>query len=337
MDDSFGPRLFGHFDFTLLFEHSVFELAPACLIVFVAPFYTFTIWKGTPRVRFGTLLYAKMALAAALTGLQIANAVLWWNSPLDSILAKAAAIMSFVSAVGITILLFAGHVYFLHSPGFLGIFLSVTMLFDIAITRTYFKRHGLATLGKVHTTIPAIKLALVLLEEVSKRSLIRSEELRPSVSHEAVAGFWNRSVFFWVNSTLLIGFRSKITQSSLGDIGPQFGSERLQADFRHHWGNGDENKSNHALLLACLYTVPWLFIFIIPPRLFYIGFSYAQPFLLQEVVKIVSQQAPDPAVANGIIAAAALVFFCKGVRSIEHYVMACANLNTGRQRLVQPL
>ncbi len=173
--------------------------------------------------------------------------------------------MSCVSAVCITILLFAGHVYFLHSPGFLSMFLSVTMLFDIAITRTYFSRHGLATLGKVHATITAIKLALVILEEVSKRSLIRVEELRSSLGHEAVAGFWNRSIFFWVNSTLLIGFRSKITQSSLGNIGPQFGSERLQADFRRLWENGDDHKSKHALLLACLYTVPWLFIFIIPP------------------------------------------------------------------------
>ena len=326
MDDSFGPRLFGHFDFTLLFEHSIFELAPACLVIFVAPFYIYTILKGTPRVRFGSLLWAKLALAAALNGLQIANAALWWNSPLDSSLAKAAAIMSCVSAVCIAILLLAGHVYFLHSPGFLSIFLSVTMLFDIAITRTYFNRHGLATLGAVHATISVIKLALVILEEVSKRSLIRADELRSSFGHEAVAGFWNRSIFFWVNSTLLIGFRSKITQNSLDDIGPQFGSERLQADFRRIWESGDEHKSKHALLLACLYTVPWLFIFIIPPRLFYIGFSYAQPFLLQEVVKAVSEQALDPAVANGLIAAAALVFFCKGVRRLETYLIARANL-----------
>ncbi len=326
MDDSFGPRLFGHFDFTLLFEHSIFELAPACLAVFVTPFYIYTISKGTPRVRLGSLLWVKLALAAGLTGLQIANAALWWNFPLDSTLANAAGLMSCVSAVCIIIILFAGHVYFVHSPGFLSLFLSVTMLFDIAITRTYFNRHGLATLGKVHAPLPVIKLAIVILEEVSKRTLIRAEELRTSLGHEAVAGFWNRSIFFWVNSTLLIGFRSKIAQDSLGDMDPQFSSERLQTEFRRIWEHGDEHKSKHALLLACLHTVPWLFIFIVPPRLFYIGFSYAQPFLLQEVVKVVSEEVADPAVGNGLIAAAGLVFFCKGVRNLRRYIIAHSNM-----------
>ncbi|KAJ6783517.1 hypothetical protein PWT90_02048 [Aphanocladium album] len=321
MDDSFGPRLFGHFDFTLLFEHSIFEIAPAALIIFVVPFYIYTICKGTPRVRFGTLLWAKLALAIALTGLQVANAVLWWNSPLDSDLAKAASVMSLISAVCSTVIIFSGHIYFVNSPGFLSIFLSTTMLFDIAITRTYFNRRGLASLGKVHIPITIIKLILVVLEELSKQSLIRTEELRSSLGREAVAGFWNRSIFFWVNSTLLIGFRSKITTESIGDIGPQFDSERLQHDFRELWEKCDKRKSKHALLLTCLYTVPWLFIFIIPPRLFYIGFSYAQPFLLQEVVKLVAEESPDPSVANGLIAATALVFVGKGIAKgwYNHY------------------
>lgn len=326
MDDSFGPRLFGHFDFTLLFEHSIFEAAPGILVLFVVPFYIYRILKDKPLVRFGSLLWAKLALAAALTGLQIANAVLWWISPLDSTLAKAASIMSCVSAVGILIMLFAGHVYFLHSPAFLSIFLSTTMLFDIAITRTYFNRHGLAILGKVHLPIPVLKLVLVILEEVSKRSLIRSEDLRSSLGREAVAGFWNKSIFFWVNSTLLFGFRFRITNETIGDIGRQFDSDKLQHDFRLLWEDEeDKPKSRNALLLTCFYTVPWLFVFIVPPRLFYIGFSYAQAFILRDVVKLVSEEFPDSAVANGLIGATALVFFGKGVSISGPYTNALAN------------
>ncbi|OAA55637.1 ABC transporter, transmembrane domain, type 1 [Cordyceps fumosorosea ARSEF 2679] len=328
MDETFGPRLFGHFDFTLLFEHAIFELAPACLILFVVPLYLHKLWKGKPCVRCGSLLWAKLALAAALVGLHIANAVLWCNSPLDSTLAKVAGIMSCVSAACIIVIVLVGHVYFLHSPGFLGLFLSVSLLFDVAITRTYFNRNCLATLARVHAPIPVLKLALVVLEEVSKRSLIRAEYLRLSLGHEAVAGFWNRSIFFWVNATLLIGFRSNITQKTLGNLDPHFDSEKLQTDFRRIWENGDKHKSKHALLIACLCTVPWLFVLIIPPRLFYIGFSYAQPFLLQEVVRFISEEAPDPAAASGLIGAAALVFFCKGVARgwYNHYknqIMTC--------------
>lgn len=316
LDKSFGPRLFGHFDFTLLFEHSVMEIVPAGIILFVVPFYIFTLVTSNPRVRFGLLLWFKLGVASALLGLQINNVLLWCTSPLDSKLANTAAIMSCLATLCIGIMLHVGHVFFLHSPAFLSVFLTITMLLDVAITRTYFNRQGLETIAKVHVPIPILKLILVVLEEVPKRALIKKEEIRSAVARESLAGFWNRSLFFWVNTTLLIGFRSKITEEKLGQIDPQFDSEELHKSFARHWEDSDKQKSKFALLKACVQTVPWLFLFIIPSRLLHVALDYAQPFLLQEVVKVVGLSNLDPAVANGLIGATALVFFGKGVSII---------------------
>lgn len=312
-DQSFGPRLFGHFDFTLLFEHSIFEILPSAVILFVVPFYVYTIVTSTARVRFGFLLWCKLAACCALLGVQVGNAALWWASPLQSGLANAAAVMSCATAACIGIIVYAGHVYFLHSSAFLSLFLTVTMLLDAAATRSYFQRHGLEVIARLHLSIPILKFVLVAMEEIPKRSLIKKEELRASATPETLAGFWNRSLFFWVNSTLLIGFRSTITQDKLGDIGAQFDSETLYKGFERNWDDSDKNKSKFSLLMACFKTVPWLFIYIIPPRLLNVGLQYAQPFLLQEVVKVVGIPDPDPATTSGLIGATAFIFFGKSV------------------------
>ncbi|KAJ6781210.1 hypothetical protein PWT90_10566 [Aphanocladium album] len=313
MDDSFGPRLLGHFDFTLLFEHTMFYMIPSSIIIFCTPYYIYSIFRGPPVVRGGLLLCIKLTFAAALIGLHVANAVLWSESSLDSKVANAAAIMSCIGALCIAILTFAGHVFFVPPQAFLGLFLSVTMLFDIATTLTYFNRTGLGTIACLHIPIPVVKLALISLEEVSKRPLIRSDALRSSLGHEAMAGFWNRSLLVWVNSVLLFGFKEKITQSTLPGLGPQFDSEYLHETFESHWNKTDK-LSRFALLKVCVYTMPWPFLYIILPRLLAIGFDFAQPFLLQDVVNAVSNESETSNdVRRGLILATAAIYFGKAI------------------------
>lgn len=314
MDDSFGPRLLGHFDFTLLFEHTIFYLVPCAILVFVTPFYIHQIFfRHTPLVRPGVLLWAKSTVAAALVGVQIANAVLWARSPVDSRLAEAAAVMAVVSALCITVLMYAGHIYYLRSLSFLGFLLSLTAVLDITTTLTYFDRTGLGTIARLHIAIPCLKVAMIALEEVSKRSLFRPEALESSsfVSREATAGFWNRSVLAWANYILLFGFRGEITQSTMADLGPEYDSKVLYRDFTRQWENGRKN-SKLALVKACFRTMPWPFFYIILPRLLSMGFDFAQPFLLQDVVNEVSvDSAPSGNVVKGLILATTIIYVSK--------------------------
>lgn len=313
MDDSFGPRLLGHFDFTLLFEDIFFHLIPSSIIVFSLPYYIYKIFSGTPIVRPGFLLWTKLCFVAGLIGLQIANAVLWSGSAIHSRLSIAAAIVQCFSALCVAVLVLCGHIFFLRPPSFLGLYLSVTMILDITTTLTYFNRNGLETIARVHASIPVLKFALMSFEEFSKRSLIHSEALRTTLGHEAVAGFWNRSLLLWVNAVLLVGFRDTITAASLPSLGLQFETETVSRDFHIQWRRVDRG-TKYALLKTCLYTMPWPFFYIVLPRVLWIGFEFAQPFLLQDIVNAVSDERETALnIRTGLILATAAIYFGRTV------------------------
>ncbi|KAH8715994.1 ABC transporter atnG [Beauveria bassiana] len=313
MDDSFGPRLLGHFDFTLLFEHTMLHIIPASVIVFATPFYIYTLFHGTNVVRSGVLLWIKIFCALAMVGIQIANAVLWSQSALESQLAQAAAIMTSISAACMGIMVVVGHLYFLRPPSFLGLALTLTMIFDVGTTWTYFHRNGLESIARLHVPLPALKLVLICLEEVSKRNLIRSKALRSSLGQEALAGFWNRSLLLWVNPLLLFGFRREITMNVLPGVGPHLEAELLYQHFQRRWD--ETNKvSRWALIKACVLTMPWPFLYIILPRLLAVGFNFAQPFLLQDVVNAVASDTESPiGLIRGLILATTAIYVGKAV------------------------
>lgn len=313
MDDTFGPRLLGHFDFTLLFEHTMFHIIPSSVMIFATPFYVWKIFNDTPVARSSSILWLKIALGLALISIQVANTVLWSLSPLESQLAQATAIISCIGALCISILIYASHIFFLQPLPFLSLFLSVTVLFDIVTTMTYFNRTGLDLIARLHIPIPIIKFVLVCLEEFSKRSLLRSKPLQSSLGQESVAGFWNRSLFVWANSVLFFGFRELLTQGSLPSLSPDFDSESLYRAFHPHWVKANK-VSKFALLKACIYTSPWPFLYVVLPRLLSIGFDFAQPFLLQDVVQAVSSDVPPPTdVMRGLILATLIIYVGKAV------------------------
>lgn len=318
MDDSFGPQLFGHFDFTILFEHVLFYIVPSAILLFSVPYYCYKTVKGRRLVRPGWLLWAKLAVAVALAAVQLASLIYWKNSPLNSRVGQAASILSFISSIGIIIIVYASHTYFVHSALFLAIWLTATLLCDIATTRTYFNRTGLETIARLTCATVPLKAALVILEEISKRPMVIAEEVRNSLNDEAVAGFWNKSTFFWVNPLLLFGFSHVIQNETLPDIGPQFNSENLYQAFEQCWARRRRN-SRHALLKAFLSAVPWPFLYAFLPRLLLVGCLFSQPFLLQDVVNVVSGNSLGPGYIsksneNGaLIVATVLVFSGKAV------------------------
>ncbi|KAM3519750.1 hypothetical protein NHJ13051_007282 [Beauveria bassiana] len=289
------------------------HIIPASVIVFATPFYIYTLFHGTNVVRSGVLLWIKIFCALAMVGIQIANAVLWSQSALESQLAQAAAVMTSISAACMGIMVVVGHLYFPRPPSFLGLALTLTMIFDIGTTWTYFHRTGLESIARLHVPLPALKLVLICLEEVSKRNLIRSKALRSSLGQEALAGFWNRSLLLWVNPLLLFGFRREITMNVLPGVGPHLEAELLYQHFQRRWDKTNK-VSRWALIKACVLTMPWPFLYIILPRLLAVGFNFAQPFLLQDVVNAVASDTESPiGLIRGLILATTAIYVGKAV------------------------
>lgn len=238
-DALFGPQLPGHFDFTILFEHAMMWLVPTGLAILVTPFYLKSAMRAERKVRPGKLLWIQMACGLALVGLQATNIALWHNTDyFRSSVTVAACSMSLVASICTMCIIAITHMYSLQSSAFLSIFFTLTGLFDIAMARSYFLRDTLGAIASLQTCVVILKLVLIILQEVPKRSLYLSETLQSSVSAESASGFWNRSMFLWLNPLLIFGWRKRFKLDDLPNIGEEFASEKLFDRFSPHWAQG---------------------------------------------------------------------------------------------------
>lgn len=237
MDNTFGPVLPDHFDFTLLFERSMLGMVPAGICILVLPIYLKTMASTANQVRPGRLLWAKLATATALLSIQLAAVILWQKAGLmRSDVALAASVMSFVASLAVATILYIAHTFSLCPSAFLSVYLSLTMAFDITMARSYFLRNSIDALGGLQAAVAGLKFVLVLLEEVPKRKLFRTGLLRPGLGE--TVGFWNRTLMLWVNPLLRLGFRKNIDVEDLPDIGDEYDSENLFAKFVTQWKKG---------------------------------------------------------------------------------------------------
>lgn len=238
-DGLFGPQLPGEFDFTLLFEQVMLTIVPGGIVVLAVPFYLTVALREVRRVRPGFLLWLKLGIGLALLAIHTTSLVMWQRASLfRSDFALAAAVMSLVSSLCILTIIYISHIYSLRPSAFLSVFLTVTAFFDITMTRSYFRRSGLDTIAALQVSVVALKFALVILEEVSKRALLRAEHLRSSLSSETVAGFWNRTVFGWFTSIMIFGFRNELTIDNLPNIEEEFDTKVLYRRFQPQWNQG---------------------------------------------------------------------------------------------------
>lgn len=133
------------------------------------------------------------------------------------------------------VILYMAHTCSLQPSAFLSVFLTITALFDVTIARSHFRRTGLDTVGAFQVSLVVLKLMLVVLEEIPKRSLFRDEQLRFSAATETVVGFWNRATFGWLNSLILFGYKRDLDINHLPSIEDEFGFRNLYNRFVPHW------------------------------------------------------------------------------------------------------
>jgi hypothetical protein len=186
---------------------------------------------------------------ALLFSVEIANVALWGTSPtLRTGATLPAGVLSCLAAIVIVVALSYGHQRSLRSPALLGIYLALSTLFDVVRSRSYFLRPGYYVFGFLSVATGALKLLLLILEEIPKTSrFVPGPQL--AVGSEARSGFWNRTLFIWLNRTLLRGFRKVLTVDDLENLGLEFTSEYLLSIFLEKWNTSEFHFI--FLLLSC--------------------------------------------------------------------------------------
>ncbi|RDW71574.1 cyclic peptide transporter [Coleophoma cylindrospora] len=312
---SFGSSTTGHFDFSLLFENSILSILPSSLLFLVLPFRLWALRKEPPKIsKSPSILYGnKLAFLALFIALQVALLVLYAaNSSVRTPSALTAAVLAVLDALALLLLSHAEHFRSLRPSDITNTYLFITLLFDIARTRTLWIQHAPKPIAAVFSAMLAVKLSVAITEAVEKRGML----LPPyrHVSPEATSGIYSRAFFWWLNKIMTVGFRRVIRDEDLFPIEDDLSSIVLKRQAETLWARANKTRS-HALFWSTLNANRVKLAASIFPRLALIGFRYVQPFLLSRTVDFVGRKQESDSIGWGLTGAFLVVFLGMAIAS----------------------
>ena len=217
----------------------------------------------------------------------------------------AAAVLSFVNALVFIGLSSLEHTRSLRSSTLLNYYLLLSLLFDAVQLRTCWLRDPSSAITTLFTAALAVKFGMLVLEAQGKSRWIKKDGRSP----ESISGIWSLSFFSWLNSLIIAGYRKILSLEDLFPLDQQLSIDAQRAGFQKSWKHFGKKK-HLRLLRALLATLKWNLISPVVPRLAAGCFTFAQPFLINALLRYL-QQNDETRVRNhgyGFIAASALIY-----------------------------
>ncbi|KIH89068.1 hypothetical protein SPBR_06346 [Sporothrix brasiliensis 5110] len=333
-DTLFGPAVAScrrEFDFTVLFEEAVLTIIPAGTFALLASAIVVIAYrhKSPALVRSGRLYPLKLCSIAALTAAQVAVLVFQARAPNKTTTSiPSAAVSLVVTSIFLPLVSHIEHFTSRRPSALLSIFLVLTSLFDSTRTRTSWlvARASGSTNGAeiglaiALTATVAIRVVLLYLETKGKKALLILLRENEKVPAEILAGPISRTVFHWLNSLLLVGYRNALQATDFGPIDDRLLSVRLRPKFqcvRDQYVNKENksaaNVSTNRLIVLTFSSLGHLLAGPIIARLAVTAFSFTQPFLANAALTYLQSETDpnQPASRNygyGLIGATALTY-----------------------------
>ncbi|KAM0524595.1 hypothetical protein ACHAPE_000693 [Trichoderma viride] len=313
-DAAFGPVVDAAcrdgFDFTLVFEQSVFVLLPAAMLVLMAPLRLLQLHKSPIKVADQASRMIKLSVTGCLAALQLVLIALWAThhgpARLNSV-SVAAASISFISSLMSCALSYYEHARSLHPSSLLNLFLLASLLLDAAVLRTVWIALSATPIQAVLTASFALKTALLVLEAREKASHVVG---RPTLAPEETSGLYSRAVFAWVAPLLRTGFRRLLRPADLFPLDEEMGVSSLSERFWWHWRKASPSTqaSKHRLVFCCIATLRSALFSVIVPRLALLAFTICQPLVLTRFLGFLNDESQSVNVGYGLVGAYGLVY-----------------------------
>ncbi|KAK2033917.1 ABC transporter [Colletotrichum zoysiae] len=315
-DDSLGPwagdDCRGGFDLTLLFEEAVLAVPLQSLLLLVLPICALRLARSDAKVVASTLRHLKASASICLVALNVALLVLCIATPSHVFPRTRAtiptAVLSLLSSLGVGLLSWLSHERSLRPSFVLSIYLFLSTLLDTARARTLWMSGSDRTIPAVFTSTLVLRAVMVLLESTEKRRILVPRH--KGYSKEVTSGTFNRSVFFWLTSLFVNGYRNILRLDDLYPLDPELASGPVYRKLADVWDKVPDKTVPGALFRTWLCTFAGPASAPIVPKLFQIAFNYAQPFLIDESIRLASQ--PQTRLYTnrgfGLIGAYALVY-----------------------------
>ncbi|PYI08532.1 P-loop containing nucleoside triphosphate hydrolase protein [Aspergillus sclerotiicarbonarius CBS 121057] len=314
-DNSFGPYAGpgcrGGFDFTLQFEEIVMTLVPIAIFLAVASIRIWVLWKrcsvgaGVGRDR---LLIAKRMTSGMLCVQSIALLVCTkYQTPPVTHLTLAVTVVLFVESIGLVAWSTLEHQRSARPSVVLNTYLVCMVLLQACRVRSLWLADTPLALCILTTTSLATRLALLTLESVDKPLL---EETKGSPTLLEDRGSFPSWIFFgWLVPLLRQGYSGILSAVDFSGLE----TDRTQQERQRRFAAAVERRrgtpaSKFHLITTLIHCNLVDFVGAIVFRLLYIATLFAQPFLIQDVLRFLEDGSMPINRGYGLIGAFGLIY-----------------------------
>jgi ATP-binding cassette subfamily C (CFTR/MRP) protein 1 len=233
-EDVFGPQYCDNFDFTLVFEQSLFQIVPCALLLLVLPFRASQLRRHEVKCVRSWAYLCKQAIISFWTLGQCCLLIFWALSKNTSPTAVAAASSSFLACLGLLWLSSLEHTRSASPSHTIIIFVIISIILDIPQSRTLWLRHrSEAAVVATFTACLAIKIVTLFLEVWSKVPWLLSPYR--AYAPETLANILDRTVLWWLGPLFLLAYQQNLRFEDLYAIDCSLLSESLEHRFMHYW------------------------------------------------------------------------------------------------------
>lgn len=299
-DADFGPAYLGHerhFDFTLLFEDTIFTILPAT--VFLAAAIARALWlANSPKKVVSSLSRStKLVLLPAFAMIQLSVLVIRaTNLQIATRASVVAASLDFAAACVLFVLSCFEHSRSITPSSIIGLYLLISLVLDATRLRTFYLIGGYEASSIAHfmSLSLATKFGVLVTEATEKRSILLEnyQHLPP----EQTSGIYNKSVFWWVNPLLKLGFDTTLRTDILFTLDEALASANVHRLFKKHW-SAKRDHGRYSLIFTTVSVLKWPLLVAAIPRLLLSAARFAQPFLVSATITFVGDRHTD--VAHG--------------------------------------
>ncbi|KAK0618964.1 ATPase-like protein [Immersiella caudata] len=304
----------GDFDFTIKFERIFFDIIPAS--VFTAVSLTRVLFLVTRRsniIAGSWFKFLKLSLISAYAVLQAVLLALCVTKlqRFETFFITAAA-LTFVTSLCMLPLSALEHARSPRPSIFFNGYLFITILLDIAQTRTLWLASSNVdelSFTRLFTSGVAVKAAVLVLESVQKTRWIESYD-RKQHSPEETAGLFGLTAFAWLNRIFLRGYNKILTMDDLYPLDYDMASERLYVEAAPHLAPSKLRGRKHGLAGEMVKGLAVPLLMPVPARIALMGFKFCQPFLIETLLDYLNAPAGEVSsnLGYGLIGATILVY-----------------------------
>nr|RBQ89434.1 hypothetical protein FVER53263_06049 [Fusarium verticillioides] len=298
------------FDFDLHFEQLFFSILPCTLFIICSLWRAHTLSRKPLVVHAPIFQLIKLGTIITYVGLQIALLI---QVGMDSFhvtpIFVASSVLNLIAALAMVMISYTDHRRSPRPSILLSTFLFLTLLFDIAQSRTLFLLSGSTpeiTYSAVFTTSLAVKVVILFLETKSKNEWITWD--RDEHSPEETSNIFSLGVLSWLNSIFLQGYRSTLSMDDLYPLDVALHSEQLHDKFLANMDYSKLKGDSYGLVKVLAKTLIVPLLLPIPLRLALLGFTFCQPFFIEKLLDHLSQPEIEANVGYGLIGAAILIY-----------------------------